>query len=876
MFKAGFQFAPGFRIQKFLGRGQFGQVWQVAAPGGTLAAVKFIDLSDTDGQKEFEGVKRVKQIRQANLMPITAIWKLDEHGKAIDELPDPSVETQDLSAIGAAETVQIQPHACWLAVAMLLGGESLDKQLRQRADDGAFGIAIDQLISYMQDVAKGLDFLNQRQHDLGNGLVAIQHCDVKPSNIVTIGNSAVICDFGLAKILNRNQATATSAAGTPHYMAPEAIMGEPSLTSDQYSLAVTYYHLRTGQLPASGGSVWAILDAHRKGQLNFDLVPPAEEDVLVRATELDWNKRFGSCAELVDALRDATRGIAMTAPISAADPAVTQDFGSSDFSLDHDSTGADSRQREERFKRRTIAGWSIVGVVAVTIGLIALRPWNRTPRTDGLPSQSGLADPLNISVSELLSDVLADFDRDEASAVHKFKTIKNDSVAADPIALVLQTQEAIQRVILGRSANSDAEPDTLVAVGISPTAIAFPMPTLGDDGYSVIGSLNGKSMFRNEGPLNRNAIVSSADRRRLLVGGMDYLTMATILAAEGIDPLKLEGPTGESLAVAWNKSGSLIVSAHDGGQLAIWEIQNDQRDGGIKINRTQSLSTEWTAKSMLSDSSGRWLVVVTQQGDVRLIDWGDIVAALEVKQELKSNSIKARGTAANVVDFVSIDSPSAGRRIPCVAVGGDQGEVTLWKLPDATDNGAERIEPQLVNRDNTHETYIETLNVANWNGSPIIVSSASDGMVSVWQPDAPHAERVNHKFGDEAIVTAAVSIDGRWIVLGNLGGEVWLWDWVTIPEKPLLVGKCSSFIDHILIGPYDDLLIAASDDETIRVWNFRHLKLLALTGNSIHIKSKTPIDQKTPNQVANQFRTIHSPAGCARPLLAKSPDEWGK
>ncbi len=47
----GLQFAPGYRLQTFLGRGQFGQVWQASAPGGTAAAVKFIDLSDGQARK---------------------------------------------------------------------------------------------------------------------------------------------------------------------------------------------------------------------------------------------------------------------------------------------------------------------------------------------------------------------------------------------------------------------------------------------------------------------------------------------------------------------------------------------------------------------------------------------------------------------------------------------------------------------------------------------------------------------------------------------------------------------------------------------------------------------------------------------------------
>ncbi len=307
----GLQFAPGYKLQEFLGRGQFGQVWRASAPGGTSAAVKFIDLSDGQGEKEYDGIRRVKQIRQANLMPIIAIWLLDGEGRMIEEAPDEAIETIDFSKSNLSDQSGIvsmpQKEASWLVVAMLLGGQSLQHRLKECIAAGNRGIPTKELISLMDESAKGLDYLNSPIHDLGAGPIAIQHCDVKPANIVLIGNSAVVCDFGLARILTRSQATATSASGTPAYMAPEAIEGKPSCTSDQYSLAITYYQLRTGTLPVNEGSLWQVLDSHRQGKLNFDLVPAHEQAVLRKATSMKWEDRFESNVDMVDALREAIR-----------------------------------------------------------------------------------------------------------------------------------------------------------------------------------------------------------------------------------------------------------------------------------------------------------------------------------------------------------------------------------------------------------------------------------------------------------------------------------------------------------------------------------------------------------------------------------------
>ena len=86
---------------------------------------------------------------------------------------------------------------------------------------------------------------------------------------------------------------------SPHYVAPEVLEGRVSQRTDQYSLAVTYFQLRTGRLPFAGDSVNQVLYAHVHRPPDLSGLPEEERAVVARALAKRPEDRWPSCREFV-------------------------------------------------------------------------------------------------------------------------------------------------------------------------------------------------------------------------------------------------------------------------------------------------------------------------------------------------------------------------------------------------------------------------------------------------------------------------------------------------------------------------------------------------------------------------------------------------
>jgi serine/threonine protein kinase/tetratricopeptide (TPR) repeat protein len=299
---------PGFRLERLLGQGGFGTVWQALAPGGAQVALKIIPLDAPQSYKEIRALALVKRVRHPNIMPIVGIWLKDSAGNVLDEVSSalasaPAEDANRGTMLAGAQTTR--PQATQLIAAMGLGDKSLHDRLEECQKASQPGIPLAELLRYMEDAARAIDYLNVTQHQTAEGRSAIHHGDIKPKNIMIVGDAAQVGDLGLARVLGdvRSTRLAISAA----YAAPESLKGlPPARSTDQYSLAISYVELRTGELPFEHPDhPSSVMAAHLKGQLDLSRLNSAEQLVIRRATSQDPEDRFESAMDMVIALRDA-------------------------------------------------------------------------------------------------------------------------------------------------------------------------------------------------------------------------------------------------------------------------------------------------------------------------------------------------------------------------------------------------------------------------------------------------------------------------------------------------------------------------------------------------------------------------------------------
>jgi serine/threonine protein kinase len=132
-----------------------------------------------------------------------------------------------------------------------IDGETLRARLEREGP-----LAVDDVLAIAREIAAAID------HAHAEGVI---HRDIKPANVLLTERRTLVCDFGLARAIDRAAREPISSSGlvlgTPAYMSPEQAAGARELDarSDVYALGCVVYEMLTGEQPFTGPSSQAIL-----------------------------------------------------------------------------------------------------------------------------------------------------------------------------------------------------------------------------------------------------------------------------------------------------------------------------------------------------------------------------------------------------------------------------------------------------------------------------------------------------------------------------------------------------------------------------------------------------------------------------------------
>jgi len=261
---------PGYRLIRLRGRGGFATVWEAEAPDQRLLALKFLSTRDSASTtRELRSFQALQTLSHPHLLQTYQVWSLPGQ----------------------------------IVIAMELADASLLDLLLLYQEEFQRAIEPEKLCRYMVQVAHALDFLNGRKHRIDGRIVGLQHGDVKPNNILLIGDQVKLADYGLAAPTS-GPVIPCHRHGTLEYCAPEVFTGKLTDWSDQYSFAVTYFVLRTGAFPfpPPPDPTRVSLRNYQRPDPDLSLLSPAERPIVARALSPIPQQRFPSCQHFMSAV----------------------------------------------------------------------------------------------------------------------------------------------------------------------------------------------------------------------------------------------------------------------------------------------------------------------------------------------------------------------------------------------------------------------------------------------------------------------------------------------------------------------------------------------------------------------------------------------
>jgi WD40 repeat protein/tRNA A-37 threonylcarbamoyl transferase component Bud32 len=558
------------------------------------------------------------------------------------------------------------------------------------------------------------------------------HRDLKPSNVLLSPLGPRVIDFGIARLDDAHTALTQAAGvlGTPAYMAPEQIRGEPATAAiDVFAWAGLVVYAACGRPPFGTGEDVMRAILHRPPDLG-DIGDPLR-GLLTAALEKDPGSR-PSASTLVDRLdREASPAATVVLATAAQAPA----------SAEATAPVAAGRPpvppaRPRRPARRPVAllGAALAVTVAVTTALFLLPDRDR----GGAGGLVGGATPTDQAISPAVAPAL------------------------DPASFAFGTQ--IGEPLTGHTGNVSA-----VAFGeLGGDPIAVSAGSIDESDYTVriwdltTGEQLGGSLTGHTSHVTSVAVaerdgdpvaVSASDDETVRVWdlatgsqvgepltGHTYRISSVVTARWRGDPIAVSGGSGEGAVRAWDLAAEKQLGDPFGSIGEVYEVAVGELDGDPIVI-----------------AAGREVAVGREVEIVDLLRVWDLATGAPIGEPLTGHT-----------SFVTALAVTTRRGDPIAVTGSDDQTIRVWNL---------RTGEQVGEPFTGHTGHVASVAVGSLDGDPIVVSGGGDKAIRVW--DLGTGEPIGEPFTGHTEWVSSVAL-GEWdgvpiAVSGSDDGTLRVW-----------------------------------------------------------------------------------------------------
>jgi WD40 repeat protein/tetratricopeptide (TPR) repeat protein/cell division protein FtsB len=759
---------PGYEIEKELGRGGMGVVYQARqlAPRRRVALKMLLGGEHAD--------PRHRTLFQAE-------------AEAVAALQHPNV----------VQIFEVGQHQGLPFLALeFCPGDSLSARLERGP------LSLDEAVALMQTLARAIHEAHRR---------GIIHRDLKPANVL-LGEegSPKVTDFGLAKRLDdeRDQSRTGTVMGTPGYMAPEQVAGrvhEIGPWTDVYALGVILFECLTGRRPFEGPQDlvrFHTLETEAPSPRKFNRKVPRDlETICLKCLHKQGHRRYGSAEELAEDLRRFRQH----------EPIVAR------------RAGVGGRAWRWCKRNPVVAGLLTVLILVLIAGTVVSTFF--AINAEQQAEQARINETKAVQKSEQLQQANTDLKqtRDDLKKVNtKLKEEHDAAIAAGHLAK--RREQETRRLLyvsrMNRAHRSIHDGDVSNALQLLEAQVPGPdEEDLRHWEWYYLKRLCRSDLFTLKGHTSHVWGVAFSPDGKLMVSGSHDHTVKLWDARTGKEVKTLTGHRGKVYGVAFSPDGKRVASSSLDNTVRLWDVNSGKP---VRV-----LPHQYGVSNVAFSPHGKRVATAAYLGTVWDVETGQPLFTLPDYHEVSYITFDPQGrylATAGYDQMVKLWDAQSGKWIRDFV--GHAGKVRSVAFSPDGATLASASDDQTVALWNVktgqyrrflygHTDWV--WGVAFSPDGRLLASSSDDTSIKVWSAVTGRLLFTirGHALG---IATVTFSPDSWRLASASDDKTVKVWDLMAHYEA-LTLGEHSQSVSRVVFSPDGKQLVSAGSDHLLKIWD---------------------------------------------------------